>query len=164
MEKDKIYILINISEQKLTYFVDEEPKIQYSISTAKNGIGNKENSYKTPLGKHIICEKIGTDVKLATIFKWKYPTKQIAEINPKNTDNSDDLITTRIMCLEGLEIGINKGGGIDSKHRNIWIHGTQDEKSIGTSASHGCIRMKNDDIVELYNLVCVGTKVIINEN
>ena len=154
-------IKINIPKQELYFFQNNEKIFTFPVSTSKYGIGNKEGSFKTPLGIHRVSEKNGGGAEPYTIFKKKKNTGKIAVIN--NNNNSKDLITTRIIILEGLESGINKGKGIDSKERNIWIHGTQEEKSIGKPASHGCIRMKNNDIIELFDLVDIDTLVEIIE-
>ena len=152
-------IKISLAKQELYFFQNNEKIFIFPVSTSKYGVGNKEGSFKTPLGIHRISEKIGDGAEICTIFENKKKTDKIAVIN--NTNNSKDLITTRIIILEGLEPGINKGKGIDSKVRNIWIHGTQEEKSIGKPASHGCIRMKNNDIIELFDLVDIDTLVKI---
>ena len=163
MKISKIEIVVNISTQKLHYLLNGKQKKEYSISTASKGIGNKAGSYKTPLGKHSICEKIGKGAKFGTIFKGKNKTKEIALIDPDELNARDDFITTRIMCLEGLEKGINRGKDINTKQRCIWIHGTQNERFIGKPASHGCIRMMNSDIIELFKMVHVGTIVTIEK-
>lgn len=156
----KSSVLINISKQRLK-LIDNDVIIQeYSISTSRFGIGNKAGSCKTPLGLHKICEKIGKNAPLGAIFKARKNTGEIAEFEVENPYN-DDLITTRIIRLTGLQDGVNKGEGIDSSKRYIWIHGTAEEKKIGKPASHGCIRMKNEDIIELFDNVRVGTEVVI---
>jgi lipoprotein-anchoring transpeptidase ErfK/SrfK len=135
--------------------------VSYPISTSKYGEGSKENSFKTPLGNHIIKEKIGENAPINTIFISRINTKNIASIEnkPKNTEN--DYVTSRIMWLEGEENGVNKGPGIDSYERYIYIHGTHEEGLIGVKASHGCIRMFNVDVIDLYDRIYNGTKVII---
>ena len=135
--------------------------MSYPISTSKYGEGSKENSFKTPLGNHIIKEKIGENAPINTIFISRINTKNIASIEnkPKNTEN--DYVTSRIMWLEGEENGVNKGPGIDSYERYIYIHGTHEEGLIGVKASHGCIRMFNVDVIDLYDRIYNGTKVII---
>lgn len=151
MEKAEYEIKVHISSQTLQLYKNEFLIKSYPVSTAKNGIGNESGSNKTPLGLHQICEKIGADAKLGTIFKAGINTGRRAVINGENPD--DDLITTRILKIKGLEDGLNYGDNVDSFRRGIWIHGTPEEKRIGTPASHGCIRMNNKDISELYDLV-----------
>tara|TARA_B100001250_G_C19812970_1_gene796697 strand:- start:1909 stop:2460 length:552 start_codon:yes stop_codon:yes gene_type:complete len=154
-------IMIDISEQRL-YLLNNEDIVQsFPISSSKFGEGSQENSYKTPLGKHSIKDMIGQGTPLNTIFVSRIDTKRVAEIIKTNFDTEDDYVTTRILWLDGAEEGINKGKGIDSYDRYIYIHGTHEEGLIGQKASHGCIRMFNDDVIALYNLVKLGTKVYI---
>jgi len=112
---------------------------------------------------HRIFEKIGEGAKIGTVFTSLNNTGRVAEIYTDRTDVQEDFITTRIMWLEGLEFGVNNGEGIDSRERRIYIHGTPEEGLIGTPASHGCIRMKNRDIVELFDLVERDALVYIRE-
>ena len=130
----------------------------YTISTSKFGIGNKEGSNQTPLGIHRIEEKIGDDAPSGRIFKSRMDTGE--NWHPGLTD--DNLILSRILRLHGLEDGINRGPGIDSYQRYIYIHGTNQEEKIGTPLSHGCVCMKNREIIELYDLVEEGTIVVID--
>lgn len=131
----------------------------YLISTSQFGSGSKVGSNKTPLGLHKIASKIGRNASFGAIFKRRRNTGKIAKINK----DGGDLMTTRILRLEGLQKGINKGKGIDSFKRCIYIHGTPEEKLIGKPASHGCIRMKNRDIIELFDLAKRGTAVKITK-
>lgn len=161
MKKEMINELrISITSQEIYTYSSGLLKKTYPISTSKYGIGNQKDSYKTPLGHHFISEKIGNGAALCTIFKAGKSTGKTAVIN---CENSADIITTRIMKLTGLEENINKGDNIDSYHREIWIHGTPEEDKIGYPASHGCIRMKNQDICELFDLVENGASVMISE-
>ena len=158
---DKAKIIVNISEQKLyLYKINDELIKNYPISTSKYGIGSKANSGKTPLGLHKIETKIGNDVPTGTIFKGRKNTGRIANFNKEN----GDLVTTRIMWLKGLEAGKNLGKGIDSYKRYIYIHGTAEESKIGQPASHGCIRMLNSDVIDLFNRVRKNTSVNIVMN
>lgn len=133
----------------------------YPCSTSKYGTGNRQNSNKTPLGLHRIADKRGEGKPLGAIFKAKIYTGRQADIVQAPVSTGKDYVTTRILHLEGTEPGVNKGEGIDSFHRYIYIHGTPEEGLIGTPASHGCIRMKNADVIELYERVSVGTPVEI---
>ena len=155
-------IRVYISTQELHLFSGKKQRKIYPISTSKYGIGNATDSNKTPLGLHNISNKIGDDAAIGAIFKAGKDIGKQANINGDNAD--EDLITTRIMILTGLEEGINKGKNIDSYERGIWMHGTPEENMIGKPASHGCIRMKNEDICELFEFVKVGTQVRIIEN
>ena len=154
-------IIVEISTQTLLLFIDDKLIRKFLISSSKYGIGNKENSFKTPLGKHIICEKMGKDSPVNGVL---IGGKFSGEIAKNIIDAEDDLITTRAIRLRGLEAGINSGENIDSEKRGIWIHGTAQEKFIGTPASHGCIRMKNSDVIELFNLVKLGDIVEIMDH
>ncbi len=158
---DKAKIIIDVSEQKLyLYKMNNELIKDYPISTSKYGIGSKANSGKTPLGLHKIENKIGNDAPIRTIFKGRKNTGRIANINKE----TGDLVTSRIMWLKGLEIGKNLGTGIDSYKRYIYIHGTAEESKIGQPASHGCIRMFNLDVIDLFNRVRENTSVNIVMN
>lgn len=135
---------------------------QYPVSTAANGPGEQSGSYCTPRGRHRIAEKIGAGAPLHAAFKARVPTGEIwtPELDAENPGR--DWILTRILWLEGLEEGRNRGGTVDSHARYIYIHGTNEEHKIGTPASHGCIRMRNADVAELFDLVRVGTEVRIS--
>ncbi len=163
LKADQFVILVSISKQKLYLIKGGKVVKIYLVSTSKYGIGNEEGSNKTPLGTHHICEKIGKNVKIGTIFKMGINTRRIAKIYTDSTDLEEDPITARIMWLEGLEAGINRGKGIDLYKRHIYIHGTPEEGLIGQPASHGCIRMRNKDVIELFDLVSKGTLVEIQE-
>jgi lipoprotein-anchoring transpeptidase ErfK/SrfK len=151
-------IVVDISRQRLDLYYDDKVTHSYPVSTSKYGIGNRAGSGRTPLGKHIIADKIGAGARPWTVFKARANTGRIAE--PMDND-ADDLVTTRILWLKGLEAGKNKGSGIDSYRRYIYIHGTAEEHLIGRPASHGCIRMYNNDVIKLFNLVEEGTPVDI---
>lgn len=157
----KKIVIVKISEQKLFFLENERVSKVYPISSSKFGIGNKFGSYKTPPGLHKISNKIGRNVLIGTIFVKRRNTGKVSRIRKKMVNQQRDLITTRILRLEGVQQGINKGKGIDSFRRCIYIHGTPEEWLIGKPASHGCIRMKNSDVIELFNLVKRNTLVNI---
>jgi len=157
-------ILIVVSEQKQYLLHHGQPVQQYTISTSEFGLGNKANSNKTPLGVHVITQKYGDNAKIGTIFKSRGNTGKIAEILTGEGQRSKaDNVTSRILWLSGLEKGINKGKSIDSHKRYIYIHGTDEEGRLGSPASHGCIRMSNRDVIDLYQTVPIGTLVVILE-
>ena len=158
---ESAYIEVDISEQRLYLIENNLVKASYPISTSKYGEGSIENSFKTPLGKHSIKEMIGEEAEINTIFTSRINTKRSATIIDQFEDTDNDYVTSRIMWLDGEEDGFNKGGNVDSFRRYIYIHGTHEEGLIGTKASHGCIRMFNYDVIELFNLVNIGTKVLI---
>ncbi len=134
---------------------------QYPVSTAKNGAGEASGSHCTPRGRHRIAEKIGAGAPLYAAFKARVPTGEIWSPQLAASDPARDWILTRILWLAGLEPGKNQGGEVDSYARYIYIHGTNEEHLIGTPASHGCIRMRNTDVVDLFARVEVGTQVDI---
>lgn len=155
------YMYVSVKHQRLYLIVNDSTIRKYPISTAKKGIGSKMNSYKTPPGLHSIRRKIGNDVPIGGIFESRiYNGKKVRILTEKQKADGD-YVTTRIMWLQGEEPGLNKGRSVDSYNRYIYIHGTAEEGYIGEPASHGCIRMKNTDVVELYNLVDEGTPILI---
>ena len=155
-------ILIRISEQRL-YLLDEKDSIliDYPVSTSLYGAGNQKDSYQTPLGLHCIKEKIGDDMPENEVFIGRQPQGLLDDLIANNVGLSEDVITSRILWLDGLQPGINKEGDVDSYDRYIYIHGTVDEESIGSPASHGCIRMRNRDVIDLYDRVDIGCAVKI---
>ena len=156
-----VSIDIEISSQRL--FLKENGQIirSFPVSSSAFGEGQIENSLKTPYGKHKIKTKIGTNVDKNDFFISRQHISQSATIIHEVVDSKDDFITSRIMWLEGEEEGFNKGGSVDSFKRYIYIHGTHEEGLIGQKASHGCIRMFNQDVIELFELVSEDTAVNI---
>ena len=156
-----VMIEISIKTQTLTLLRNNEIVLKYPISTAEKGVGQFKNSNCTPLGGHIIRAKIGAGYPIYAIFHARRWNKETWDPNYKL--DSDDLILSRILWLSGKEIGFNRLENVDTMQRYIYIHGTHDEENIGHPVSHGCIRMKNKDVINLYDLVEVGEEVIINE-
>lgn len=173
-----VAIIVNIAEQKL-YLIHSDKTIvkSYPVSTSRFGIGNLNGSKMTPPGIHKINKKIksnnglkyysknGLIVKECEYFIGRIP-KGMTEIYtsiPQNykKEGYKEYITGAILWLEGLEKGLNKGGNVDTLNRYIYIHGTNEEFSMGTPGSIGCVRMSNKDIFELYDMVETGTLVII---
>lgn len=155
------WILVNIAEQNLCLLSKTTIKHSYPVSTSQFGVGNQQDSQKTPLGAHLVSECIGDQQALGAVFKARQATGEIAHI-VKSTESTDlDLIITRILRLRGIEAGLNQGEGIDSYHRYIYIHGTHEEGLLGTPASHGCVRMASKDIMQLYSQVSLNTFVYI---
>lgn len=163
MNNSKHRIEINLSEQSLKLLHGKEVLKQYPVSTARNGAGELINSECTPRGQHVIAEKIGADCALNTVFVGRKETGELfsQELAAQYPDR--DWILTRILRLRGTEAGRNLNGNVDSYERYIYIHGTPDEVDITTPGSHGCIRLYNKDIVELFELVDEATPVNINE-
>jgi hypothetical protein len=158
-EGQRPFILIEAAKQLLHWIdIDAANNKTYSVSTAFNGLGNRTDSFKTPIGIHRIKQKIGAGEPLGMVFSARAATGRVS----KKTDNrEEDEITSRILWLDGVERGFNRGGANDSFSRYIYIHGTSDEKRIGEPVSAGCIRMKNKDVINLFDAVIVNDIVII---
>ena len=153
--------VVDVRTQTLTVFRGQQLVTRYPISTAARGVGNREASYRTPLGRHRVHQKFGADAPLGTVFRSRVNTHTVAPILTDPVDVEEDLILSRILWLDGLEPGLNKGPGIDSRERFIYIHGTNEEGLIGTPASHGCVRMRNRDVIALFDLLPIGAEVEI---
>ncbi|MDB4533487.1 L,D-transpeptidase [Vicingaceae bacterium] len=155
------YMYVSVKHQRLYLIKNDSTIRKYPISTASKGIGSKANSYKTPPGLHTVKRKIGSTVPYGGILASRMYTGKKAKILTDKTKADGDYVTSRIMWLQGEEPGINKGRNMDSYNRYIYIHGTAEEGYIGQPASHGCIRMKNKDVIELFSLVDEGTPILI---
>ncbi len=155
---------ITIATQQLD-LLDDDGRIirQYRISSAKNGTGQENGSFCTPLGKHIIRAKIGTDQPVNTVFIKRRPTGEIYSPQLAQQFPKRDWILTRILWLCGCEPGFNRFGSVDTMRRYIYIHGTPDSVEMGKPGSIGCIRMRNSDLLELFDWIGVGTPVDIRE-
>lgn len=157
---ERLAIWVSVERQKLVGIEDNRVAFVYPCSTAERGTGSRENSYKTPLGWHYIDERIGGGAPLGAVFKSRIYQNQVWK---PGDATEKDLVLTRIMWLRGMEKGKNAGPGIDSHDRYIYIHGTPAEDKIGTPASHGCIRLKNRDVVEVFDKCKAGTRVLITK-
>ena len=142
---------ISVSRQRLTLKLGRKKVGEYPVSTSRFGLGTEEGSLRTPTGRFRIAEKIGDGLPQGTVFKSRRPVKAT-----KKLLQTEDLIMTRILWLDGLD-----PGNANTHERFIYIHGTNHEESIGKPVSHGCIRMKNADLLALYKLVDVDTPVAI---
>jgi L,D-transpeptidase YbiS len=153
---------ISISSQILVLY-DEINSIisRYSISTARNGAGEKFGSNCTPRGKHIVRAKIGAGCPQNTVFVGRRPTGEIYTPELKEKFPDRDWILTRILWLSGCEVGFNRLGSVDTMRRYIYIHSTPDSVPMGIPASHGCILMRGPDMIELFDRTPVGTIVNI---
>lgn len=155
-------IKVNVAEQQLSlYDSDDQLLQQYSVSTSKYGTGNQNGSEQTPLGLHRIKDKLGGAMPVNEVFIGRVPHGNLDECKERGVELPDDVIMSRILWLEGMEPGRNQGGYVDTYQRYIYIHGTNHEDKIGAPSSIGCIRMRNEDIVNLYRLVEVGSEVLI---
>ena len=136
---------------------------RYSISSAKNGVGEENGSFRTPRGRHLVRAKIGAGQPVNTVFVERRPTGETYSPELARKHPGRDWILTRILWLSGLERGYNRMGKVDTMRRAIYIHGSPDTADMGKPGSRGCIRMHNRDIVELFDLVPVRTPVEILE-
>lgn len=157
-------INIHIPSQQLD-LLDETGKVlrRYAVSTAANGVGEISGSYCTPRGKHVIRAKIGAGLPENTVLVRRRPTGEVYSTELGAQFPERDWILTRILWLSGCEPGFNRLGATDTMRRYIYIHGTPDSVQLGIPGSHGCIRMRNADLVELFDLVPAGTAVEIIE-
>lgn len=156
-------IRIDLKLQNLELVRDEEVVFRASISSARNGPGEEKDSEKTPRGWHVIRAKIGKDQKLDTVFVGRRPTGEIFSEQLRSVNPERDWILTRILWLSGMEPGFNRLGDVDTMRRYIYIHGCPDSDPVGQPGSHGCIKMRNADIIKLFDLVNVGEQVLIIE-
>ncbi len=155
-------IEISIPEQSLTLCDDGGAVLKrYRVSTAKNGAGEQRGSFRTPRGRHIIRAKIGTGAPENTVFVRRRPTGEIYTPQLGEAFPTRDWILTRILWLSGCEPGFNRLGDVDTMRRYIYIHGSPDSVPMGEPGSIGCVRMRNGDLIELFDRVPVGTPVHI---
>lgn len=152
------YIVVDTALQHLAVIVNNSIEREFPVSTSRFGIGNVDGSFKTPPGVHRVCEKIGAGAPVGRVFRDRIDTGEDWPIGRPG----ENLILTRILRLEGLEPGINKGKGIDSYERYIYIHGTNNEDRIGRPLSHGCVCMRNADIIHVFDSVEEGAIVLID--
>ena len=154
-------LYVSLAEQKMYRVINNSITDTYTISGAKNGAGCQAGSNKTPTGLHSVAAKHGDNVPLAGILKSRVYNGKVSPIYTEAIDVETDDVTTRILWLKGEEKGINQGGKVDSYNRYIYIHGTPEEGLLGNPASHGCIRMRNEEVISLYDMTEVGTLVLI---
>lgn len=155
-------IKVHIAAQQLDLFDDAGRMLRrYAVSTAAKGVGEKCGSYCTPRGKHIIRAKIGAGQPENAVFVRRRSTGEIYTPELGVQFPERDWILTRILWLSGCEVGFNRLGETDTMRRYIYIHGTPDSVPLGIPDSHGCIRMRNADLIELFDLVSIGTAVEI---
>jgi len=155
-------LYVSVARQHMYHVRNGKLIAEHPIATARNGLGTLRDSYRTPTGLHRISEKIGDDVPPFGILKDRIFTGELADPDFAGVDK--DWITSRVLWLEGLEPGHNQGGTVDSHDRFIYIHGTANERSIGSPTSRGCIRMRNADVIALYDTVDLGALVLVLDN
>lgn len=153
-------LCVSVAKQRLSWFeeADGEHRLraEMSCSTSRFGIGQDEGSNRTPLGLHRVLEKIGDGEPVGTVFRGRVPVGHVR-------DEPLARITTRILWLDGLEPGFNRGGNVDTHARYVYIHGTGDESTIGRPDSHGCVHLRAADLVPLFDAVPSGSLVWISE-
>lgn len=154
----KYILTVSVATQTLSLFADGKFVRKMPASTSRYGIGQIEGSNCTPLGLHRVAEKIGSGEPAGTVFKSRQAVGHTSD-----PEFADAKITTRILWLEGLELGFNLGGNVDSHARYIYIHGTADQKSLGKPASSGCIHLADEDLIPLFDMLASGTLVWIAE-
>ena len=163
LKNDEKFIDVNIIKQQLRLLNNGIVISSYPVSTAKNGVGQLNGSECTPLGWHTIRAKIGADAEENTVFVGRRNTSEIFNEALRSENPERDWILTRILWLSGLEKEKNRGGEVDTMRRYIYIHGCPDADSFNKPSSHGCLKMHNKDVVDLFDNVNAGTRVYIHE-
>jgi len=158
-------IVVSLRQQTLTLLDEKGREVtRHPVSTSKNGAGELNGSYRTPRGLHVIRAKIGAGQPVNSVFVNRRPTGEIYTPELARRDPKRDWILTRILWLSGCEVGFNRLGQVDTMRRYIYIHGSPDNTKMGLPGSIGCIRMRNKDLLDLFDGVKVGTLVEIREN
>jgi lipoprotein-anchoring transpeptidase ErfK/SrfK len=160
-DSEACWIEIDLARQHLVLYGAATPIADYPVSAAKRGAGEQAGSECTPRGEHVIAEKIGDGAPLNTVFVGRRPTGERYSPALREAQPDRDFILTRILWLAGTEPGRNLGGEVDTQSRYIYIHGAADEIELGRPGSRGCVRMRNRDVVDLFDRVRVGTRVLI---
>lgn len=153
--------LVSVREQALYLLERGEVAAAWPVSTASRGVGARRDSLKTPPGAHRVAERIGAGAPEQAVFEAREPTGERAAVEAAPRPSGRERITTRILWLDGLEPGVNRGGEVDSRARCIYIHGTNEEGLIGQAASLGCVRMRARDVIELFDRVRDDALVLI---
>ncbi len=157
------WLLVDTAGQQLVLVREGTPSRSWPVSTSDVGLDNRENSGGTPPGVHRVAQKIGANTPLGTVFESRQPTGEIWSLpwNDRPEIREKDLILTRILVLDGLEDGLNRGSGVDSRSRYIYVHGTNREDQLGQPVRQGCVRMGNQNLIELFELVAEGDLLVI---
>ncbi len=163
-ELDTPRLVIGLKTQSLLLIGDGHERQRYAVSTARLGPGEQRDSEQTPRGRHVIRAKIGAGLPPGAVLVGRRPTGEIWTRELADRYPQRDWILSRILWLSGCEVGRNRLGAVDSMRRYIYVHGTPDSEPMGVMASHGCVRMRNADIIELFERVPVGTLVDIEED
>ncbi|RZI78504.1 MAG: L,D-transpeptidase [Variovorax sp.] len=154
-------LTVSIARQRLTVSCADRAVREYPVSTAANGVGEQFGSGCTPRGLHVVRARVGAGCASGTVFVGRRPTGEIHSTALARLQPQRDWILTRILWLAGCEPGLNRFGAVDTLRRFIYIHGCPDDVPMGVPASHGCIRMRNADVIALFDQVRVGTPVRI---
>lgn len=163
MDAPCVVIRISLAEQSLTLGCGDHAPRRFAISSARNGAGELNGSGCTPRGWHRVRLKIGAGCPVGTVFRARRPTGELFSPSLAARFPQRDWILTRILWLTGLESGRNRGGRCDTLRRFVYIHGCPDSEPMGVPRSHGCIRMRNHDLIELFDLTPQGALVLIEE-
>ncbi len=163
-DADRPWLRIGLESQTLTLGRGGETIARYDVSTASNGPGEMLGSERTPRGAHVVRARIGAGLPPGAVFVGRRPTGEIWSRDLAARHPGRDWILSRILWLSGTEPGRNRLGDVDTMRRYIYIHGTPETEPVGVAASHGCIRMRNRDVIELFDQVPVGTPVDICED
>lgn len=156
-----LLIKVSVSQQRLELYDDDTLLRSYSVATAKNGVGEIKGSEQTPRGWHTIRAKIGDGRPANTVFVGRRPTGETFSNGMREQFPRRDWILTRILWLSGLEPGVNRLGQVDTMRRYIYIHGCPDSDEMGAPSSHGCVKMRNSDVIDLFDRVPARTRVLI---
>jgi hypothetical protein len=157
------WVRISLAAQQLELHDGPHCSRTYRVSTARKGAGERIGSEQTPRGTHRVAALIGADAPCGAVFVGRQFTGEICGASQRAAQPDRDWILTRIVWLAGLEDGRNRGGDVDTFSRCIYIHGTPDDEPMGEPRSHGCIRMRNADVIELFDQLGIGTRVQIDE-
>lgn len=157
-------IEVSVARQQLVLYEDGEQLRSYPVSTSRHGCGEVLNSYKTPRGRHVVRAKVGAGLAPNAILRGRRPTGEQVTDKMIAAEPGRDWIVGRILWLSGCEVGRNRLGEVDTMARYVYIHGTPHEQQLGSPGSIGCVRMAGADVIELYELVPVGTEVLISED
>lgn len=154
-------VVVDVARQRLVLLSDARPLLDVPISTAARGVGEQRGSGCTPRGLHRVRAKVGAGCAAGAVFVGRRPTGEHWSPALADAQPARDWILTRILWLDGCEPGRNRGGAVDTLRRYIYIHGCPDSAPLGVALSHGCIRMRNADVIALFDAVRVGTPVRI---
>ncbi len=161
MNKQQLWIKVSIPAQRLDLFDGDTCVKSYAVATAKNGPGELNGSECTPRGWHLIRAKVGAGAQPNTVFVKRRPSGEIFTAGFREQFPKRDWILTRILWLSGVEPGKNRLGKVDTMRRYIYIHGCPDADPMGIPSSHGCVKMRNADVIDLFERVPAGTPVLI---